>query len=688
MKNRLILFLVSGLTLVSFSACVKAPKSSTPSVTIDDEPIRTDTSSSETLIDGTPSSTVYEGVPFIFTPSALGSGVIVSGINLPTWASLNPSTGVITGTPSGFGVTNNIRLIATRGSSFSQIGPFSMQVLGDPLYIHQWHLKNNGQSSFSASAGNSGFDLNVEPVFSDQITGVGVSVAVSDSGLELDHEDLDDNLYTNFHKDYTSASPFFGDPSPANQSGDHGTSVAGIIAAEGWNNIGVRGVAPGAVIAGLNFLQSDFSTEVRLDQAGGNYYLFNYSYGSSFFPSSSAWNATYSDQINFGFKTGRLTRGSLYIKSAGNSYRECDYEYGDTYLINDLDLCFAHNANLDPTNVISNMIIVAALNANGHRASYSSTGSSIWVSGYGGEFGSNDPAIVTIDQPSCNYGYSRSNAGASKSGFQKGEDNLNAECDYTHTFNGTSAAAPTVTGVIALMLQANPNLTSRDVKHILASSSSVVNDPNFSNNHPYPSSGFFNLAGHTYEQGQITNAAGFSFHNHFGFGRINAQAAVNMAKTYFSGWPDQVHINKDFDGAAYKVTSNSTIPDSSATGLTSSIFVNNSLTIEGVQIMVNITHGRPGDLGIELTSPSGTKSILLNINNSMLIPLDDDGSPRWIADLSDFVLSSNAFYGESSRGVWSLKVIDGLGNNTGTEYDDAASQTGTLVDWSINVLGH
>jgi subtilisin family serine protease/subtilisin-like proprotein convertase family protein len=681
-------FLFFFLSSVSFlTSCVKAPKSSTNSITVDDEPVRTDTASSDTLIDGIPSSTALEGVPYNFTPSTIGSGVIVTGINLPSWASVNPTTGVITGTPSGFGVTNNIRLIATRGSSYSEIGPFSMQVLGDPLYTYQWHLSNTGQSSFSDSGGIAGIDLNVSSVYSDQITGVGVSIAVSDSGLELGHEDLDDNLFTNFHKDYTIDSPFFGDPSPAFQSGDHGTSVAGIIAAEGWNNIGGRGVAPGAVIAGLNYLQSDFRSEVVLDQAQGSYSLFNYSYGSSFVPTSLSWDSTYSDQINFGFINGRQTRGSLYIKSAGNSYAECDYQHSFAYRIENANLCFSHNANMDPENAISNMVIVGALNASGERASYSSTGSNLWISGFGGEYGADKPAIVTIDQPGCNYGYSRSNVASSNSDFQKGEDPLNDDCDYTHTFNGTSSAAPTVSGVIALMLQANPNLTSRDVKYILAKTADTVNDPTFDGSHPFPSGGFFDLAGHTYEQGWVTNGAGFNFHNHFGFGKIDALEAVNMAKTYTSNWPDQVNANKDFDEAALKTTVNSSIPDGSATGVSSFIFVNNSLSIEGIQVMVNITHGRPGDLGIELTGPSGTKSILLNVNNSMLIPLDSSDSPVWVADLSDFVLSSNAFYGENSRGVWTLKVIDALDGATGTEYDDAASQTGTLVDWSINIIG-
>jgi len=50
-----------------------------------------------------------------------------------------------------------------------------------------------------------------------------------------------------------------------------------------------------------------------------------------------------------------------------------------------------------------------------------------------------------------------------------------ADTDYTNTFGGTSSATPAVAGVVALMLQANPNLTTRDVQEILVRTA-VQND--------------------------------------------------------------------------------------------------------------------------------------------------------------------------------------------------------------------
>ena len=89
--------------------------------------------------------------------------------------------------------------------------------------------------------------------------------------------------------------------------------------------------------------------------------------------------------------------------------------------------------------------------------------------------------------------------------------------------------------------------------------------------------------------------------------------------------------------------------------------------IEAVQIRVSITHTFTGDLGIELTSPLGTRSVLKNIADQFA---GDD-------NLSNMVLLSNAFYGENPTGAWTIKVVDG-----------EAVDTGTLDNWAIRVYGH
>jgi subtilisin-like proprotein convertase family protein len=92
--------------------------------------------------------------------------------------------------------------------------------------------------------------------------------------------------------------------------------------------------------------------------------------------------------------------------------------------------------------------------------------------------------------------------------------------------------------------------------------------------------------------------------------------------------------------------------------------------IEEVQIRVSITHPAVGELGIELTSPAGTRSVVKNIVDGY-----EDAQ-----NLSNQVFLSNAFYGESAVGTWTIKVVDG--------FDIKAGNTGTLTGWAIRVYGH
>jgi hypothetical protein len=323
---------------------------------------------------------------------------------------------------------------------------------------------------------------------------------------------------------------------------------------------------------------------------------------------------------------------------------------------------------MDPFNSLPQNITVGALGANGQRASYSTAGSAIWVSAPGGEFGldtnfiafSNDaPAMMTTDQSGCSQGYVRSSVANPRNAFQDARSSTHAEnldCNYTSTFNGTSSAAPGLSGAIALILEANPSLTWRDVKHILASTSTQV-DASIA-----PLSVALGDGNYIAEPAYTTNAAGFAFHNWYGFGRVDVSAAVSMAKTMT---PDNFGT---FTETAYASsgTINLAIPDNSTAGAVNLITDSNGLVIEAIKLRVIALHTFSGDLGVELTSPSGTRSVLFTIRNGF------SGS-----DDLNFELLSNAFYGENSAGVWTIKVVDG-----------AALDTGTLTSWGLQIYGH
>jgi len=315
---------------------------------------------------------------------------------------------------------------------------------------------------------------------------------------------------------------------------------------------------------------------------------------------------------------------------------------------------------MDPTNAIPYNIVTAALTAKGKKSSYSTAGSSLWVSAPGGEYGSTNPAMMTTDQSSCTKGYVRT-GGASTNAFNTVSSGSghseNSNCNYASTFNGTSSAAPVTSGAVALILEANPSLTWRDVKHILASTSDQV-DASISTTN-------ITINGTTYaaEPAWLTNNAGYKFHNYYGFGRVNVGAAITAAKAYTAGSLGTFATGSWVSSG----TLNTAIPDNNATGASSAVSVSDSKTIEAVQVKINLSHSYTGELAIELTSPSGTKSMLFNPKN--VFASDNN--------LTNFILLSNAFYGESSSGNWTLKVVD-----------TAANDTGTLTNWSISIFGH
>ena len=529
----------------------------------------------------------------------------------------------------------------------------------DPLYQYQWHLNNSGQTNFSGNSGTSSDDINVDSVISAGYTGSDVIVAVVDSGLEIAHEDLSANVVVGGSWDFVGSDT---DPTNPATTGDHGTSVAGLIASTGWNGKGGRGVAPSALLKGFNVLES-WSTSKQIKSLGGASYssdvdIFNQSYGYNL-TADQRINSTVEAHFLYGVTSLRGGKGAVYIKSSGNGFYRvgsiyCSSIYGASTGLS------CQNANMDYNNSIPYNIVVGALTAKGKKSSYSTAGSSLWVSAPGGEYGSTTPAMMTTDQSSCTQGYVRT-GGATTNTFNTvaggAGHSENSNCNYSSTFNGTSSAAPVTSGAVALILEANPSLTWRDVKHILASTSDQVNASISTTN--------ITINGTTYaaEPAWLTNNAGYKFHNYYGFGRVNVGAAITAAKAYTAGSLGTFATGSWVSSG----TLNTAIPNNNATGASSAVSVSDSKTIEAVQVKINLSHSYTGELAIELTSPSGTKSMLFNPKN--VFASDNN--------LTNFILLSNAFYGESSSGNWTLKVVD-----------TAANDTGTLTNWSIRIFGH
>lgn len=262
-------------------------------------------------------------------------------------------------------------------------GPDQRLIPLEPLTAQQWHLQNTGQTAFSQSGGIAGEDLNLDFSSLMGIKGRGITVAVIDSGVQIDHPDLVANVVPG------SVNLVDGSDFPTDFNG-HGTSVAGLIAATEGNGIGGRGVAPFANLIGFNFLDAqslsswlvshglseDFGALARFTDPR----VFNQSYGST--PpipvngdlASSPTQALQEQVMQDVSLHSHWGRGAVYVKSAGNSYESYNAVYGgqpvlvlpyenDTFFDNQ-GLPF-HNSNITSDNTRFWNLVVSALNANG-----------------------------------------------------------------------------------------------------------------------------------------------------------------------------------------------------------------------------------------------------------------------------------------------------------------------------------
>ncbi len=524
----------------------------------------------------------------------------------------------------------------------------------DPLVKYQWHLKNTGQAVFSDVRPVPGVDLNMGTLFEQGITGKGVTVGLLDQGMaDADHEDLVNNMVLP-HEHNTSSQPAVT---------MHATAVAAIIAATAGNGKGGRGIAPDAKILDLSANVPSNTPAPRLvnrrtdDQA------------PLFLPYSLT-------QIRHDDAQLSNPEQTLMFKASGNSFLTLGPNTTPSLCAETTRGsgvgCVSAGVDLVNSNPLS--VTVAAVNALGRKSSYSSTGSVLWVSGLGGEAGSQrayrlqnetpaqvqqlpaaafEPGIVTADAPGCDQGLHQSDShfNALDNGSHSAID---PHCNYTARFNGTAAATPTVTGVAALMLQVNPKLSWWDIKYILASTAKKI-DPDRTD---------LRWQNITLDSGWVTNAAGHAFSNWYGFGLVDATRAVTVAQHFaplpaprFSAW--QSSISKPV-----------AIPYRSGSDGYSTISLDDNLRCDTVQIRLKTTHKIPGNLRVALVSPSGTRSIVLPAL-TLLMPAPDG----FVIDL----LASNAFLDEASKGIWKLQVMDVL--------DPSSDGNAVVTSWQIRVLG-
>lgn len=500
----------------------------------------------------------------------------------------------------------------------------------DEFFPAQWHLYNDGANSLGGTPGE---DIHVDQVWNEpfSLSGEGITVGVVDSGIQMDHPDLVRNLEPSLACHFPSVAGNSGtilcDMTVTNGMADdldgHGTQVAGIIAAEANNDeTGVAGIAFNAKLANLSIDDPNGPNDEIVSEAFTRFAdsidIYNNSWGYPEWLSQvepltlSALQATTS-----GPNAGRGGLGSIYVFAAGNNHT-FDLEPptdGTPDFRTDFDGLASSRYTIN----------VGGVGHTGVRASYSDIGSSLFVTAHTGD----------TAEDGGDYGIATTGIGGT----------------YPTDFNGTSAAAPVVSGILALVLEANPSLTWRDVQHVVVNSARQTDVLNPSWN---------------------TNGAGHMFSVEYGFGVIDALASVVTAQNWQNVGPEMaISVAAEIE-EPIAIPDNGTPPAGSSNQLgfvSSTVNVGQCLNTESVELVLTAPHEDWTDLSIKLISPSGTEAVFAEKH-------DADNPDTVGASYQNWVVSTPMFWDECSAGNWTL-VIE----------DEELHNEGTLDAWQLNIYG-
>ncbi len=422
------------------------------------------------------------------------------------------------------------------------------------------------------------FDVNAEPAWDSGYTGQGVVIGIVDQGWAIAHPDL--------AAAYNAA---------ASQTGgtfdSHATSCAGVAGARANNNEGLAGLAYDAQMSKLyygsaNTNASAFSFRNDLNDIKSN------SWGPSDNAMISYMASNERTALTTAITSGREGRGEIFVWAGGNGGDRSD------------------RVDYDPYASSRFTIAIGAIDNNDLRSVYSEPGSSLMAVSQSDRSltTSTDVGIWTTIPPA----------------------------GYTSSFGGTSSACPLAAGAVALILDARPELTWRDVQHVLVRTARQCDS-----GHP----------------GWTTNAAGYNINYDYGFGAVDAGAAAAVAALWTLVDPDLTLTSDTLTVAA-------TIPNNNPAGIIRTFSITQDVLVEHVEVVLNVSHAFVGDLRITLTSPSGTQSVLA-------LPRSDATD-----NYTNFIFTTVRHWDEHSVGEWILTIAD-----------ERPSDTGTWNNWRLNVYG-
>ncbi|KAL8197325.1 UNVERIFIED_CONTAM: hypothetical protein K2H54_020394 [Gekko kuhli] len=458
----------------------------------------------------------------------------------------------------------------------------------DPKFPQQWYLANGNQR-----------DLNVREAWQQGYTGQGIVVSILDDGIEKNHPDLEAN--------YDSAASFDvndqdSDPQPRyTQMNDnrHGTRCAGEVAAVANNGICGVGVAYNAKIGGVRMLDGEVTDAVEAQSLGLNpnhIHIYSASWGPEDDGKTVDGPAHLAEEAFYrGVSQGRNGLGSIFVWASGNGGREHDSCNCDGY-----------------TNSIYTLSI-SSTTQSGNVPWYSEACSSTLATTYSSG-SQNEKQIVTTD--------------------------LRQKCTESHT--GTSASAPLAAGIIALALEANKNLTWRDMQHLVVRTSKPA---------------------HLNTNDWAVNGVGRKVSHSYGYGLLDAGAMVSLAKNWTSVGPQRkclvdILLEPKDIGKRLEVRQRVDACRGKASYIS---------RLEHVQARLTLSYNRRGDLAIHLVSPAGTRSTLLAAR-----PHD------YSADgFNDWAFMTTHSWDEDPAGDWMLEI----------ENTSEANNYGTLTKFTLVLYG-
>ena len=312
---------------------------------------------------------------------------------------------------------------------------FPTKTPNDTHFNKLWGLHNTGQT-IGSRAGTADADIDAKEAWDTSTGTPDTVVAVIDEGMDIDHPDLRDNIWINPGEiaannidddangyvddvhgyDFANDDASVYDPDPISSKGDeHGTHVAGTMAAEGNDGTGVTGVNWQAQVMALKFMGPNGGSTVDAVEA------INYAVRNGAKISNNSWGYVGSPSRSLQDAIGRAdAAGHLFVAAAGNGGADGIGDNNDRNSTNTHYPASYNNANI---------IAVAATDNRDRLASFSNYGATTVDLAAPG-------VNIASTLPGNGYGY----------------------------YSGTSMATPHVTGMAALLKSQNPTLDDAQIK--------------------------------------------------------------------------------------------------------------------------------------------------------------------------------------------------------------------------------